>query len=565
MKTNATAAQAASKADIKATSVKENKNRRVNGATKAKPEKKRGLRTLRALIALISAAMVIAAGGAIAIATLLIPKSSLSDAQMALAPGAVAASEGQLSLVCLGGAQRPIAQGVNATDTDEQISGSGSVLINPAASAPQQVPAGAQWRPYPADGASGAANALAANVISAGQAITTDLGASALAGEVVLERAGAAAMLLTGGNWHRANAGDLRGFAYSPCVWPSNSAWLVGGSSTVGSANRLIIANPGATSLDVRIKAFTSLGEVPLGSASVALLPAHSIRTVPLEGIIATDEKIALHLSADSGKFAAALQASQLSGFTAGGIDFVQLGRSGRELVIPGLWLPAGEVNLGGLAGSEQTSVSELVDPNVTASVRIVNPGEQPRTANVALVGSDGRVTPLPGGTGVEVTPGGVLDLSLEGVAPGDYAVQITADGEVAGGAMMRYAFEDSGSDVAWLAAVDAASTAAAAVAGGEAHLVVTPQFTDSVRAAEVTWKAYDSAGGEVASGTVAANGTIALDLPAQSAFVRIDANVPVYSAVVGSTELTGGKGIAWVGLNPAGAAAAATSMLFEN
>ena len=241
------------------------------------------------------------------------------------------------------------------------------------------------------------------------------------------------------------------------------------------------------------------------------------------------------------------------------GVDFISAGRSGNDLVIPGLVLSAGELNLGGIEGATESEASALVDPKLKARVRLVNPGKENRKASVFLIDSEGAVKQLPGGDDVELLAGGVLDLSLD---PGDYSVRVTADGVVAAGAYASYGSDSDGSDIAWLAAQSAITDAGAYFGLGRGRLVVTPELAGNItRTAHIEWTAYDSQGKEIGKDTGAIRGTSGVDMPQGAAYVRLTSDVPVYAAVAGSLD----QGISWAGLSENVSANSTTHINFEN
>ena len=524
----------------------------------------RGIKKLRAVLAMIVGAAMLLAGGCLALAGMLLSESKLGDANAVLSAGEVRSSQGRMSIICMGGVERAVEDGVNVAEVQENITGTAGLMI---AGVPANKARG-QWQAYSAEPPENpqTGTGVTTSALSAELKANSELGAPAFSGALSIARSQGNGAIMMGGNAHRAEAGDLRGLAYNSCSWPTNSAWLVGSASAVGSSNRLIVANPSLTSINVRVQAFSSIGEIPLGTSSVVLLPAHTVRSISLDGLVDEDERVAFYLAADSGQFTATIQATALDGFTPAGIEFLQAGRAGASVMIPGLFLPAGQVDLGGVAGAEQTGTSALVDPAVKASVRIVNPGSKMLTANVALIGGDGEVTELPGGSAVELAPGAVLDLSLDGVKPGDYTVHIAADGAVAGGAMLRYDAAESGADVAWLAARSAVTHGAAAAGIGSTRLILTPEIAGtSVRAGSATWIAYDADGKQLGSEKVQLDGTTGIDMPAGTTFVEVEAAAPVYGALLGRADLGNGTGVAWSPLTDGGAGSSATHILVAN
>ncbi|MCI6575021.1 MAG: DUF5719 family protein [Actinomycetaceae bacterium] len=537
----------------------------------------------RAVGAVVTGVLALSLAAGVGLAGLLLPDSDLARPEMALNAGAVSSSEGRAAMVCLGGIERSVATGVNVAQADEKIrSFSGALLtgVTPAVALTRwQTLTGKTPAKATAGGSSGAngstsvgsagrdtGNAVTTAVIDGAFTSKTGLGTAALTGAASINRAAGQEALLMGGTAHVASAGDLRGLAYVPCAWPTNSLWLVGSASTVGTSNRLVLSNPTLTSVQVKIRAFTSLGEASLGTSSLVALPPQTIRSISLDGLVNDDDTIAFFLAAEAGQFTAALQTNTLSGFTPAGIDMISAGREGRSVVIPGLVLPAGNVNLGGIKSATETGKSALVDSAVKAGVRIVNPSDQMLIASVELIGADGKARALSGGSNVKLISGGVLELSLDGVQPGAYAVRVSADGPVAAGAFVRYDAGAAGKDVAWLASQGTVTNAGAAVGIGTAQLVVVPALnTNQVREAAFTWKAFDAKGKQIAEKKVSAKGTVAVALPSGTAYVSVNSAAPVYAAISGQADLGNGVGIAWAPLSQTGANTSTTRVLFAN
>lgn len=547
----------------------------------------------RAISSLLSGIAVVGLAGAVALGGALLPESQLSSAEFRLQPGSAQSAQGRMSLVCLGGVERTIQNGVSVESADEKISGASSAFI--AGIEPEK--ARTQWEAFTllsqndhsgeqndkqtndesAQEAGKAASAdhravsdtselpgsaVTSSILTPSQEQHTNLDIPALIGAVSIARGTDGTPALIGGSAHTAQAGDLKGLAYNSCAWPTNAAWYVGSSTKVGNSNRLVVANPSLTNIQVNVRAFSSTGEVALGTSSVVLLPPKSVRAVALDGLIDEDDSVAFYLSSSAGQFVATIQSSALDGYMPAGVDFISAGRSGNDLVIPGLVLSAGELNLGGIEGATESEASALVDPKLKARVRLVNPGKENRKASVFLIDSEGAVKQLPGGDDVELLAGGVLDLSLDGVAPGDYSVRVTADGVVAAGAYASYGSDSDGSDIAWLAAQSAITDAGAYFGLGRGRLVVTPELAGNItRTAHIEWTAYDSQGKEIGKDTGAIRGTSGVDMPQGAAYVRLTSDVPVYAAVAGSLD----QGISWAGLSENVSANSTTHINFEN
>lgn len=406
------------------------------------------------------------------------------------------------SLVCDGGIARTIQGGINVENVDEEIVGWAGAYGSPDV---VFAPVG------DLDGALTFDGALPPDVAG-----TSALGVPELSG--TLEVTGGIA---AGASMHSATAGDLRGVAVNPCQWPTNTLWLVGGSSEVGSSLELTVTNPGLTQVSVAASAFSSRGELDLGANSMLHLAPGSSRTVLLDGIIPEDPRIALQLFSGTGPFTASLQTSALDGVTPAGIDVVTSSDFGTNLVIPGLVI---DPQSGPGGGTDTQEDGTLPDPATTAALRMVNPNEDAATVHISVLGADGTV-PLPGGSDVVVAAGSVLDLTLDGLAPGTYAIQVESTVDVSAGLSVTRT-DAAGKDVAWLAAREPITDGGAVAIGPlEARLVL-------VGSAEATWWAYNISGEQLTENSVHVNGVSAIDIPAEAAFVVVSADTELYGSV---------------------------------
>ncbi|MCU1431914.1 MAG: hypothetical protein JWP95_1019 [Actinotalea sp.] len=215
-------------------------------------------------------------------------------------------------------------------------------------------------------------------------------------------------------------AGDLRGLVAASCQQPAPEAWLVGGSTELGSSARLVLQNPGRTAATVRVELWGPAGPVELAGAPEYLVPAGSERVVLLEGVAAEQRRIVVRLEASGGLVGAYLQDSQLRGLLPAGVDYVVAGQApATAQVVPGISVTPTEA-----AGAD------------TAALRLLAPGSEGATVSVTLLGADGPVD-LPGAQDLVLEPGTVLDVPLGGLTEGDYTALVEADEPVVAGALL--------------------------------------------------------------------------------------------------------------------------------
>lgn len=217
----------------------------------------------------------------------------------------------------------------------------------------------------------------------------------------------------------RTGSGDLRGTAASSCQEPAADLWLVGGSTSLGSSARLVVQNPGRTPATVELELWGPGGRVEPAGSPELLVPPGEERAVLLEGLAAEQERVVVHLHATGALVTAHLQDSLLRGLVGGGVDQVVAGAApARRQVVPALSVPLTEV------GGADPAVLRLLAPT------------EPGTASVTLQGADGPVD-LPGLTDIALEAGGVLDVPLDGLPPGEYTAVVDADVPVVAGGLL--------------------------------------------------------------------------------------------------------------------------------
>ena len=329
---------------------------------------------------------------------------------------------------------------------------------------------------------------------------------------------------MAGVNVHVAQAGDTRGMAASPCVSRTSDTWLVGSTSDVGTSNQLVITNPGETPVTVKLDAFGSAGPLDLGSNALTAVDAASTSRVDLDGVIPADSRIALHATTDAGTVGIALQQNSLDGATPAGVSYITGSSAGTKLTVPGVTVTDGSA----------------------ASVRLVNPGEKAATASVSLIAEDGAQD-LPGGSNVTVAPGSVLDLSLEGVEGGDYAVSIESDEPVAAGVQLTSTEEKSGArDIAWAAPSDAITSATVLYGQVPAKFGVVGEKTQKVTIRPIQ---KDGSLADAETVTAKAGAYATFEVPEGAVGLAIESEEPVIGAVTANPKLAQGQAIDWIGL----------------
>lgn len=226
-------------------------------------------------------------------------------------------------------------------------------------------------------------------------------------------------------------SGDLRGLTAAPCTQPSAMSWIVGGSIAAGSSAELRLVNPGVTPATAKVTLYGSIGRLSLPSNGEITVPAGGSSSLALETKGSQDPRIAVSVEADGGSVVPTLVTESLDGETPAGTDVLTPGAApATDLVIPGVEIiePA--------AQGEVPDPKTGADSSDTPAVRIVNPGADPATVSVTMLGKDGA-RPLSGAQSVTIDAGSVFDIQLAGVPAGTYGVQVTSSAPVGAAARL--------------------------------------------------------------------------------------------------------------------------------
>lgn len=444
-----------------------------------------------------------------------------------------------LALICNGGVQRTVEAGVNVNAGSETFGGGAGILDLTAANS--------TWLSFEDNARASTADPDFATI----KFPSTGLANVTYADGVVYVRGNRGeAGRIAGSTLVRADQGDLRGLINNPCVWADNSTWLVGSDSEIGTYNVLHLANPMRTPITVTIEAYSATGKLDLGANATVNIPAQSRREIRLDGLVDPAERTAFHISSVAGQFAAAIQSNSLDGFTPAGIDMLTSADYGSSLVIPGVVIPASASH------SADTQSSSLADPNTSATLRLVNPTDSEVTVDVSTVAA-AQSADLPGGSDLRIAANAVLDLSLTGLIPGTYTVQVEASADVSAAVMLSESSGDAGTDVAWIAAQEPMFTAGARVA------VPGTLTVSSTEPTTATVEMYTRSGDKTEE-QVTVDGVATLAVPAEIEYVWVDAQAPVVANVYMRSKLAQGYGIAVAPLTAGADQSVATKVLVK-
>ena len=119
------------------------------------------------------------------------------------------------------------------------------------------------------------------------------------------------------------DSGDLRSLTAGGCVQSSVTSWIVGGATIVGSSSTLYVANPGNTTVNVKVTAWGASGEISLPSDGQLSIAPGKATQLALENSADADPQLALRIQAEGGRVAAWVASQKLDGESAAGSDII--------------------------------------------------------------------------------------------------------------------------------------------------------------------------------------------------------------------------------------------------
>jgi P pilus assembly chaperone PapD len=302
--------------------------------------------------------------------------------------------------------------------------------------------------------------------------------------------AGDTAPQVAGSSVQSVSDGDLVGTGAASCEDPSQSTWLVGGSTETGRTSLVTLANPTDVNATVDLAIADAEGTVSAPGTTGIVVAPNSQKVVPLSGFVTDQASTVVHVTSTGGQIVAHMQESVVRTLTPGGFDIVSGGAApARTQVIPGVVLDDAE----GAQRGEDTA-------DAAPALRLYVPGDRAARVTLGITTADG------GGTTVDATaePGIVTDVPLDDFPDGRYSFTITSTVPIVAGARTTTPTEDGRSDLGWFASAEplGASTITAVAAGSGARLnLVNPTRED---ATVTIASGEDSQEVEVASGSTA-------------------------------------------------------------
>lgn len=294
-------------------------------------------------------------------------------------------------------------------------------------------------------------------VLAAGVASITPVTSPAVVGADAMgnEQASLAANLS-----YSATDGDLRGLAATQCQPPGNDAWLLGANTAVGRTAVLNVSNASETPATVNLELYGYEGQIQAPGARGLLVAPGTTRSVNLAGLAPGESQLAVHVRSTGGPVAATIQQSVLRGIAPGGVEYLSPGAGPSNLqVMSGVDIqdPSGVKTLAAKPGFA----------DAVPALQIAVPGSTDAVVQVSLYGANGE-RKIPNGGVVTVKGGTVATLNLDGVPAGSYTVRASSDVSfLASARVTRGTKAEDATDLAW-------SPSSARL--GSQHLVAVPR-----------------------------------------------------------------------------------------
>lgn len=298
-------------------------------------------------------------------------------------------------------------------------------------------------------------------------------------------------------------ADDLAGYAAVPCGTPRLDSWLVGGSTATGTEDIVILTNAAEVPSTVTLSVY---GETR--AARTVIVPARTQTALPLTSIAAGNTAPVVRVAAVGAPVRAVLQSSLVQVLDPAGID-LQDAVSGpqQSQVLTGVQAFASD------GDDAEMAVVRMLSPGVDALARV-------------------RVVPEGGSSAVDefdvpLEADLPAQVSLNGLEPGQYTVEIEADAPVVAALRQQDGF-GLDADFAWVTPAPAIDTDAVfAVPSGPAPRLQLANTTDED--ATVTIEALD--GGQSEEVVVAAGETTSVDVAPRTVY-RLGMTSAVHAAV---------------------------------
>ena len=165
------------------------------------------------------------------------------------------------------------------------------------------------------------------------------------------------------------DSGDLRSLTAGGCVQSSVTSWIVGGATIVGSSSTLYVANPGNTTVNVKVTAWGASGEISLPSAGQLSIAPGKATQLALENSADADPQLALRVQAEGGRVAAWVASQKLDGESAAGSDIItSTASAGTSLTIGALSIDKAASQITPQAAAADAAATPSPSPSATTS-----------------------------------------------------------------------------------------------------------------------------------------------------------------------------------------------------
>lgn len=222
------------------------------------------------------------------------------------------------------------------------------------------------------------------------------------------------------------SAADLSGFAALPCGTPRLESWLVGGSVATGTSDIVVLTNAAEVTATVTLSVF---GESR--STRTIIVPAETQVSLALTSVAAGNTVPVVQVTSDGAPVRAVLQSSLVRTLDPAGIDLQDsVAGPQQNPVIPGVQSFAAD------GDDADMTVLRLLSPQNASEARVIV-----RAAGASTVENEFTVS---------LTADLPTDVSLSGLEPGSYTVEIDADAPVLSAVRQQDGL-GAGTDFAWV------------------------------------------------------------------------------------------------------------------
>jgi hypothetical protein len=323
------------------------------------------------------------------------------------------------------------------------------------------------------------------------------------------------------------SAEDLSGFAALPCGTPRLESWLVGGSVDTGASDVIVLTNVAEVPSTVTLSVYGSSR-----SSRTVIVPAQTQVALPVTSIAAGNSLPVVQVTAEGAPVRAVLQSALVRTLDPAGVDL--------QDAVPGPQLHP-------VFAGVQAFAADGDDAEMTV-IRMLSPQDAAQAhVTVRASGSDAVANEFT----VALTAGEPAQVSLSGLEPGSYSVEIDADAPIVSAVRQQDGLV-RGSDFSWMTpAPEIGADVLLAVPGGPNPRLHLLNDTD----AEITVMLEPTNGGPATEVTVPADGSVDTAVSARTSYL-LRTTGTVHAAVTMSAD---GQLAGWPVQPSAGAAQSIT------